>query len=422
MSDSFEPVKIIEADVNGPFPNVPVDGALEHRRYGSVMCLVRNGIDPIGIAEFPVRGVVLTGEELKAHIDAQFPRAGATRPRTLPKNLPYMDMVIATRDRPDSLARCLDSLLAQSHDGFSIVVADSAPSSDDTAAMIRSRYAGTGRVKYVRDERPGLGRAHNAGMSLVTADAVAFTDDDVVADRHWLASIAANFARNRKVGCVTGLIMPAELETRAQWWTEKHGGFGKGFRRREFDLDGNRPEGRLFPFTAGQFGSGANMAFSTAAVRSIGGFDDALGAGTKARGGDDLVAFYSVITNGFSLVYEPRAIVWHYHRRSEIGMERQAYNSGMGLGAYLTKVVVENPKAAARLVAALPAGLVHMLGRSSPKNQRLPSGYPQRFVWKERLGILAGVPGYFRSRAETRKAGADVAGKAPSALGSSWQG
>ena len=94
----------------------------------------------------------------------------------------------------------------------------------------------------------------------------------------------------------------------------------------------------------------------------------------------------------------------------------------MGLGAYLTKVVVENPKAAARLVAALPAGLVHMLGRSSPKNQRLPSGYPQRFVWKERLGILAGVPGYFRSRAETRKAGADVAGKAPSALGSSWQG
>jgi hypothetical protein len=114
--------------------------------------------------------------------------------------------------------------------------------------------------------------------------------------------------------------------------------------------------------------------------------------------------------------------VWHYHRRSEIGMERQAYNYGMGLGAYLTKVAVEDPKAAARLVAALPAGLVHMLGRSSPKNQRLPSGYPQCLVWKERLGILAGVPGYFRSRAETRKAGADVAGKAPSALGSSWQG
>jgi hypothetical protein len=157
-------------------------------------------------------------------------------------------------------------------------------------------------------------------------------------------------------------------------------------------------------------------------VRSIGGFDDALGAGTKARGGDDLVAFYSVITNGFSLVYEPRAIVWHYHRRSEIGMERQAYNYGMGLGAYLTKVAIEDPKAAARLVAALPAGLVHMLGRSSPKNQRLPSGYPQCLVWKERLGILAGVPGYFRSRAETRKAGSDVAGKAPSALGSSWQG
>ena len=163
-------------------------------------------------------------------------REGRLRARsTTPPSLLIPVVLLAIAITPKQAWAGLDILMVMAvFPALVVIVADSAPSSDETAAMIRSRYAGIGRVKYVRDERPGLGRAHNAGMSLVTADAVAFTDDDVVADRYWLASIAANFARNQKIGCVTGLIMPAELETRAQWWTEKHGGFGKGFRRREF--------------------------------------------------------------------------------------------------------------------------------------------------------------------------------------------
>jgi hypothetical protein len=61
---------------------------------------------------------------------------------------------------------------------------------------------------------------------------------------------------------VTGLILPMELETRAQYWTECHGGFSKGFYRRRFDLT-SKPVGpaTLYPLAAGQFGSGAAMAF-----------------------------------------------------------------------------------------------------------------------------------------------------------------
>jgi O-antigen biosynthesis protein len=142
------------------------------------------------------------------------------------------------------------------------------------------------------------------------------------------------------------------------------------------------------------------------ALRRIGGFDSALGAGTKAKGGDDLASFYAVVNAGFKLVYEPEAIVWHYHRRGEEGMVRQAFGYGMGLGAYLTKLIVEDPIVAWHLLRRMRPVVAHMFGASSPKVQRLPGDYPAALVWRERLGILAGVPGYLRSRRATKLADA----------------
>ena len=216
--------------------------------------------------------------------------------------------------------------------------------------------------------------------------------------------IASNFSLNDTVACVTGLILPAELETRAQYWAERHGGFGKGFERQVFDSEANRPRGRLYPFTAGQLGSGANMAFRTDVLKGFGGFDPALGAGTRARGGDDLAAFFKVIEAGYQLVYEPGAVVWHYHRRDEAGMRRQSLGYGIGLGAYLTKLVVDQPALLLKLVLAAPAGFAHLFGPSSPKNRRIAADYPRTFVWRERCGIIAGIPLYLLSRHAARQA------------------
>ena len=99
-----------------------------------------------------------------------------------------------------------------------------------TADLIAARYAGPRAVRYVRENIPGLGRAHNAGLANLSSEFALFTDDDVVVDPNWVAAMAANFDQAGRVGCVTGLILPAELDTRAQFWTERHGGFGKGFR------------------------------------------------------------------------------------------------------------------------------------------------------------------------------------------------
>jgi GT2 family glycosyltransferase len=342
--------------------------------------------------------------ELQAHIAQAMQQTAAAAIPARDKESPFVSVVIATHDRPGRLVACLDSLLRQDYPHFDVIVVDNAPSSSETAELIASRYAPTGRVRYLREDTPGLGRAHNRGLAHVAAPIVAFTDDDVIVDSRWLTSIASQFMASDAIGCVTGLILPAELETRAQYWAERHGGFGKGIERRLYDLGPHRPAGRLYPYAAGQLGSGANMAFRTDALRRIGGFDPALGAGTLARGGDDLGAFFAVIQAGYQLAYEPGAIVWHHHRAEEAGMRRQAFGYGVGLGAYLTKLVLDHPRSVFRLALAVPAGVAHLLSASSPKNRRLADDYPTALVWRERFGILAGVPLYLLSRVAARRA------------------
>ena len=408
----FLPINILDVEVTEPLSAMAESDPESGLAYGGVFCLLRHKGEPFDVLEYSFDGAAPSLAKLQQLIAERTPVAARAARPPQENDAPFASVIVATRDRAASLSVCLDSLLRQSYPAFEIVVVDNAPSTHETAELVARRYAPTGRVRYVRENHPGLGRAHNSGVERIDAQIAAFTDDDVIADPRWLESLVSNFDAEGKVGCVTGLILPAELKTRAQIWTEKHGGFGKGFERKIYGMSEHRPTGRLFPFSAGQFGSGASMAFRTAALRKIGGFDSALGAGTPARGGDDLAAFFNVVDAGFQLVYEPHAIIWHHHRRSEDGMRRQAFSYGMGLGAYLTKLVVDRPSNFLRLAAILPWGLAHMAGPTSAKAQRLPQDYPASLVWRERLGILAGCPGYLRSRAALKRQKAESLFKA----------
>jgi glycosyltransferase involved in cell wall biosynthesis len=160
---------------------------------------------------------------------------------------PLVSVVVATRDRATSLARCLDSVLANDYPNFEIVVVDNDPTSSATATMIESRYGDQG-VRYLREDRRGLASAHDRGVEMAAGSILAFTDDDVVVDRDWLAAMVEAFQLADNVGAVTGLIQPGELRIKAQILLEQHGSFAKGFTPKIFDLDGYRPADRRFPF------------------------------------------------------------------------------------------------------------------------------------------------------------------------------
>ena len=125
----------------------------------------------------------------------------------------------------------------------------------------------------MREDHPGLSWARNCGIMAARGEILAFTDDDVVVDAYWLTSLVRGFEVAEKVACVTGLILPLELETPAQFLFEAYGGFTRGFIRRIFDLKEHRPQLPLHPYIAGRFGTGASMAFTAAFLDSEGGFD-----------------------------------------------------------------------------------------------------------------------------------------------------
>jgi hypothetical protein len=193
------------------------------------------------------------------------------------------------------------------------------------------------------------------------------------------------------------MIFPAQVETPAQAWIEAHAGFGKGLDRQVFDLDEHRPDDPLFPFTAGRLGSGANMAFRTDALLALGGFDEHLGVGTPARGGDDLAAFYDVIRAGHRLVYEPAALVLHHHHVDTAAVRRLAYAYGIGLSAYLARAVAEDPKAILAMAARLPGGVRHGLRTTQPPADLDVPGLGGA-GWRQRLGMVVGPWSYARSR------------------------
>ncbi|MFJ7338853.1 glycosyltransferase [Streptomyces sp. NPDC101110] len=398
-------VQVAELDLDGDEAVLRPGPGSPPVTHGEVFVLVRRGGRPVGT----LLGRVPEGADPKAVL-AERARAECG-PAVFggPGEPPFTTVVVATRERAGQLARALDSLLAQDHPRFEIVVVDNAPVTDETRELVERKYAE--HVRYVCEPVPGLAAAHNAGLDAVGGEVVAFTDDDVVADPHWLTELTAPFAADPGLGCSTGLILPARLTTPAQVLLESHGGFAKGFTPRTYDPAHPPGDEPLFPFTAGRFGSGANMAFRTAVLRSVGGFDPATGAGTAARGGDDLYGFVRTLAQGHRLRYTPYALVWHHHRETWRDLETQAYGYGAGLTAYLTAVLVNRPALLPAFLARLPRGLAHArtltavratdgaAGTGTPGDHDARTHpWPRRLSRLQRRGMLYGPVGYLKAR------------------------
>jgi hypothetical protein len=231
---------------------------------------------------------------------------------------------------------------------------------------------------------------------------VAFTDDDVVVDSVWAPALLAAFAAMPRVVCITGLIAPLELETAAQLSLERFANYGKGFIPRVYVIDRPPPDQPLFPYTAGHFGSGANMAFRTSELRALGGFDPALGTGTPARGSEDLDICIRVLQAGGELVYEPRAIVWHRHPDTAQGVRKRAFDYGVALGALIGKHVAMGPNRCS-IISRIPKGLRYLTDPESRKNVSRGADFPSRLIWLERVGLLYGPIAYLISWLRTSR-------------------
>ena len=413
---SFTPIRLIETEIGQPLPNILSLDDKTGQYYQRAYCLIRFHTRPLGVIELQLNEQELSADEYAERIWQAFHKSivehlqedGLPEVHTLnasglpwiatPKCIevresllqtaPFVSVIISTRERPELLARCVQSLLALHYPSYEIIIVDNAPATTRTADFVEQTYADNPKIRFLREDRPGQSSGRNCGARAARGEILAFVDDDTVVDTYWLAGLISAFLQIDNVVCVTSLLLPLELDAQAQVWIEEFGGFSKGFKQIIFDLTSpsNTP---LHPYAAGRFGTGASMAFTAAFLRSIGGFDPALANG-KIGGGEDLAAFLQVITRGHKLVYQPTSILYHLHRRDYAGLRRQIYGYGIALTAFLTKSILDNPLLLFDILTKVPAGLIFILNPQSSKNSKKSLNYPRELNFLEGKGMLYG--------------------------------
>jgi GT2 family glycosyltransferase/SAM-dependent methyltransferase len=246
-----------------------------------------------------------------------------------PDDSTSVSVVVCSGDRPDELERCLHSIAEASDAPDEVLVVDNAPHATGTREVVKAFPT----CRYVQEPRRGLSAARNAAVREARGDLLAFVDDDVVVHPGWLTPLRRAFA-DPDVMAVTGLVLPAQLDTVAQVAFETVvGGFGQGCESIRYDrefLRGTVAHG----MPVWKIGAGANMAIRRAAIDLVGEFDERLGAGA-AGCSEDSEFWYRLIGEGWACRYEPDSVVFHYHRRDTTALTTQIHDYARGHTAAL---------------------------------------------------------------------------------------
>ncbi len=199
----------------------------------------------------------------------------------------FGSVVVPCYNAAGTIGECLASLQDQTYpaDQYEVIVADNG-STDGGPDLIRRNFP---KVHVVQASRKGSGYARNAGIEAARGDIVLSIDADCVADRKWIASLIAAFESARDdVAAIGGMIEPYSrsrpIEQCEAFWIAQ-ANLRKG-------------EGPI------RYAETPNAAFRAAALRSVGGFDGALGF-------DDADLGIRLERAGFRIEFAPDAIVKH---------------------------------------------------------------------------------------------------------------
>lgn len=421
------PRRVIDVDLDAPLPRLVAD-----ETGSSALVIGYRGGHPTGTLD-----VLLTDDPADAT------RALGTLRETVladlepvaDDRLPVISVVVSTIvDRVEDLGRLLDVLEHLDYPDHEVIVVDNrvrVPADDRLPALLAGRD-----VRLVTERRPGLSAGRNAGVLAARGEVVAFTDDDVRVDPQWLRALGARFVRELGLDAVSGVILPTELSTPAQIWYEAYYGGFSGERTfapvtivpddvtgtmRHARVRAVRPDGSVAKHFAvygiGAYGAGANMAFRRSVIDAVGGFDTTLGAGSPARGGEDLAMFVETLWRGGRIGFEPRAVVHHRHRRSIEDLHKQLHGNGVGFTALMCALAAKDRRHVAVLARLVPtAALVKVretVGRlrtgsapvATPQSDvpTVPdAGVPRSLAYHELRGFPAGPAAWFRSRRRWR--------------------
>lgn len=211
---------------------------------------------------------------------------------------PLISVVIATRNRHDSVIDTVDSILkssAKKDSQFEIIVVDQ--STDDACQRLMTKYRDEPRVVYQRTRTVGLARARNIAIARAKSNLIAITDDDCIVSESWLSEIQKTFAAHPKVVILFGNVLTGEHDTAA--------GFIPGYCRESAKIVSRVLEKNDVD------GLGACMAIRKGVWREFHGFDEMLGVGGALKSSSEGDLVLQALYKGYQVCETPRVSVIH---------------------------------------------------------------------------------------------------------------
>lgn len=249
----------------------------------------------------------------------------------------YVSIIITTKNRYDSLRRCLRSVSSSELGCLAVeVIVIDGSDSPVTGEKIASECSALG-ARYVRAPS-GIGRARNIGTREAKGRILVFLDDDIVVTRDAIRILVANYA-DTSVASSPGRVISLRNDKLSRLF-EKHSTYDRGSEKYEVTRGDMNVMALLksgvsrFAYTMRKVNpppyslSFGLYSFRKSVLDSLEGFDENLGRGTPQRGGEDVDMYYRILRGGYSIVYEPRSVAYHDHKHSLNQMFDQAYSNG----------------------------------------------------------------------------------------------
>jgi GT2 family glycosyltransferase len=217
-------------------------------------------------------------------------------------NLPKVSVVVCSYNGGKTLHDCLDSLMRLDYPDYEVILVDDG-STDDTASITEQFPS----VICHQQQNQGLSVARNVGASLADGEIVAYTDDDCVADQHWLRYLVQAM-HDQNVEAIGG----PNITPDSDGWIAKCVAASPG-----------NPSHVMFDDRHAEHVPGCNMAFRRSTLLGIGGFDPQFRVA-----GDDVDVCWRLLDAGLSIGYAAGAMVWHHRRPSVKAYAKQQQGYG----------------------------------------------------------------------------------------------
>lgn len=229
--------------------------------------------------------------------------------------------IVPTYNRAQLLSGALRSLQHQNLTGnaYEIIVVDNGSKDITRESVDQINQEGGKHIHYIYEPHLGLHNARHAGARFAKGDILAYTDDDVICDKDWLAALLKEY-QSDDIVCVGGKILP-KWETSPPTWMNYFAPWTLCL------LDyGNERKECAWP----QNPFGCNFSIRKETLFNLGGFNPEC-MGDEWVGDGEAGLLRRIYAKKFKVVYTPDAVVWHIispDKASLPGMKRRLANFG----------------------------------------------------------------------------------------------